>query len=34
MIVNRSPKVIHAMRSLEKLIESLIRASRWLLVVF
>jgi uncharacterized protein (TIGR00645 family) len=34
VIVNRSPKAIHAMRSLEKLIESLILASRWLLVIF
>ena len=28
------PRGIHAMPSLEKLIESLILASRWLLVVF
>lgn len=30
----RFPRDIHAMRSLEKLIESLIPASRWFLVVF
>ena len=34
MILKRFPSGIHVMCSLEKLIESLILASRWLLVVF
>ena len=34
MMLRHFPRGIHAMRSLEKLIESLILACRWLLVVF